>query len=400
MFENHKRFFLRINTIVKGALFRTLFLFSNLIISLVIIRSHGTEIWGEIVYYLLILDLAFAVIGWGQAPYLTREFSLHPAGMRTKFSQAFTSRAYILLVFASVLWFTPVSPHIKTVLTIWAVARYIYQSFYPVIQHQRKFLRAFIVEAIGILLVVLPLTSSLVDSSSIVILNLYAISFAVRAVLTLVQNNQMLTIARGDLSFTAATSFLIAAFPFLLLTFSAMLHERPDVYIVAIFLTSEKVAEYQVFLNLLLFGQLGASLLLSPFSKNIFRLPVSSFQKLERQFMAAGLGFSLVTVIFIYLIVTFIYQFNLSWSLYLLGYFYGLMFYFYLLRNYKLGKAYKQARVALYSFLGFVVNVVLSYLITPRFGIEGALCAATITQAFIAILFFTNPFLKTAHATR
>jgi hypothetical protein len=176
-----------------------------------------------------------------------------------------------------------------------------------------------------------------------------------------------------------------------------MLQQRSDLYSVAYFLDDHETARYQVFINLLIFCQFGASLLLSPFAKNIFRITKKSFLKLEKKFMTWGVLLSAVSITAVYLLTQFFYGFTLSWKMFALGYVYVLMFYLYLLRNYELGKLRKQTRVALYSFAASGFNLILSFFLTPNLGIEGALLAGTFAQLFLVALYHQKKFVQ--HAT-
>ncbi len=396
----NRKLFLRLRTILSAATFRITFLFSNLIISLLVITTASAELWGEVVSYILIVDLGFSVINWGHASYLIREFSLQPSQMHRRLWESLSSRSLLLLAFVAIIWLCPLPSSMKEILTTWAAARFLYQAFEAELQYHRKYFLPLVIEATGILIVVIPIILSWVAASTSSMLSLFAISFVFRAVAMLVYQRRLVASIMSAWTGMKLSSFFIPAFPFLLLTFSAMLQQRTDLYLVAYFLTPDDVAGYQVFVNLLLVTQFGASLLLSPFSKNIFRLPPYSFRKLERNFIRVGALLAILSSIAVFLVVRYMYGFNLPWTLYVMAYMYSVTAFVYLPKNYQLGKARRQATVALYSFAGFAVNFVLSVILTPRYGIEGAMLSALIAQLFTTSLYFRTRFSTTSYAAR
>src|SRR5688572_13127167 len=103
----------RLLTVATSALFRLLISFGNVIVSLIIVRLYSPKLWGDMVYYLLLLDFGFVAINWGHSFYLSRQFSENPQLISNNFQKAFVSRSYILILFVIVIFLLPVSVHIK-----------------------------------------------------------------------------------------------------------------------------------------------------------------------------------------------------------------------------------------------------------------------------------------------
>lgn len=369
--------------ILSGGVYKVASTLSGFILSLLIIRTQSVTLWGEVVYFILLIDLAFVVIAWGNTPYLVREFSIFPNLIQTNFIKSVTSRTPLVLLFIAALWALPNSAEVCTVLSLWCAGRFLYQSFDPVIQFERKFAIAFVIEAGSLLVVAVPLLLSETSMASIDILKLYSLSFLFRATLVIIFFRKLFQYVRHTSLFQL--EYFQSALPFLLLTLTAMLQQRSDLYLVAKFLTADDTAHYQVFLNLLLLGHLSGSLILSPFAKNIFRLPGTAAQKLERKFAKAGFALALLYITCCFVVINYFYQFNFPWVMYVIGYFYVLMFYLYLLKSYQLQKEQRYWRMAGYSFAGSILNATLCFLAIPRIGITGALFAGLMTQVFMVI---------------
>jgi glycosyltransferase involved in cell wall biosynthesis/O-antigen/teichoic acid export membrane protein len=368
----------RLTIIALGGFSRLFNSFSNVIISFFIIRIQSGELWGELVSYMLILDFGFSIISWGATPYLVREFSLHPQAMKTDWSEVTSSRTLLLILFNVVLIFVPIKSSIRPYLMAWSVVRFLFQSLEPIMLTNRHFALSLLADVISVLSIVT--LAFVVDKVTLEALLLcLCATMAFKATLFLFVYRNAISIVPVKIS------FFKQAFPFLLLSFSAMLQQRIDLYCVAYLLSKQETAIYQVFINFLIFAQFAASLLLSPYTKNIFRLTDSSFRRLEIKFMKLGLLLSLLSILCIFIIIKSLYHFDLSMWMYVMGYFYILMYYQYQLRNYKMGKLNKQMDVIAFAALCTALSFLVSFLAIPRFGIEGALGASLIAQVFYRV---------------
>src|SRR5688572_8334338 len=104
---------------MSGSAYRTVSALSGFILSLLIIRTQSVVLWGEVVYFILLIDLAFSIISWGNTPYLIRQFSLFPNLIQNNFVKSITSRIPLLLLFVAALWVLPNSTEVCVVLSVW-----------------------------------------------------------------------------------------------------------------------------------------------------------------------------------------------------------------------------------------------------------------------------------------
>lgn len=398
--ELNKRFFHRLRTILASAVSRIVLLFGNLIVSFILIRTESAELWGEVVSYILLIDLGFSIVNWGHSPYLVREFSLRPASMEKALWSSIASRFLLLLIFVGIIWICPLNFSTKLLLTLWILARFVYQAFDPELQYSRRYLAPVVMEMSGLAIILVPVVGSWVPATVQNILSLFAWAFVLRATAMLIFQRKLVARLLRERARPTISEFLVPAFPFLMLTLSAMLHQRADLYVVAWFLEADDVAGYQVFVNLLFTGQLAASLILSPFSKNIFRLPPASLRKLETTFMRSGVVLTVFFCLALYCVVKYVYRFELPWTLYLMAYLYVSLSFMYLLRNYQLGKLRRQKTVAFYSFAGFGVNLALSLILTPNFGLQGAMLSGLLAQIFTTTLYLNTPIASPSYVSR
>jgi O-antigen/teichoic acid export membrane protein len=386
----------RLGTVVINGASRVISSLSTSVISLVIIQTQSKEVWGSAVQWVLIFDLAFSVISWGSNPYLLREFSLDPKSISQQWSASLVARLPLVATFVLVLIVLPADPVLKVSMLVWALARYTYQLYEPLLLFNRNFGFSLTLEmtSLAVILTLLLVIDSQVTGE--IVVTLIAAGMVWKSIVTSVWVFGVMKIARPILALgPPATAFLVASFPFLILTFSAMLQQRMDLYIVAYYLGDGDTAEYQIFINWLIFCQFLAALILNPFAKNIFRVSEAVLRKLERRFMKVGFFLSTLSILGVYVVIRLLYEFDLPPGHYALGYAYILVYYFYALRNYELGKKRKQTTVAVYSFVTSGVNLLLSLALTPSLGTTGALIAATLSQFFLLALYHLR---KSAYA--
>jgi hypothetical protein len=326
-------FIKRLQVIALGGAARLLAALSSVTISIIIVRTQSSSLWGEVVPFMLLLEFGFSIIGWGALPYLVQEFSLHPGNMKSEWTRSSLSRSWLLLPFLVLITFLGYSPGIKISLIIWALGRYIYQCFEPIAQVERNFLFSILMEISALSILVIPVLTSDTSINIDFVIFLFAASMVWRAAISVIYFRKWISFSKPGLL------YFKNAFPFFLLTLSGMLQQRTDLYCVTYFLNDQDTAVYQVFFNFLIFCQFLSSLLLSPFAKNIFRLSPASLRKLERKFILAGLPLTLASIGAVYIMIRYFYHFELPWIMYAFGYAYIFMFYVYLLRNYEMGKS-------------------------------------------------------------
>ena len=77
-----------------------------------------------------------------------------------------------------------------------------------------------------------------------------------------------------------------------------------------------------------------------------------------------------------------------------MGYFYIFFGYFYLIKSYELGKNYNHYTIATYAFLGCIANVLVSFILIPTIGQEGAMLAGLSTQILTTFMYHMKYFTR------
>ncbi len=390
------KYFQRTKLITLGGISSIFPAVTSALTSYLIIAKHSAQMWGEVVAYLVILEIAFSIISWGNRPFLLREFSINPSNITRLWVSSLKSRMPVLLLFLTLILLWDFSGIIKIWLVVWALGRFLYQSCEVLVQYNRHFTLSIMVEAMGLIILAggilflgEKLTVQLIVMLFAVAMGLKAIallsSYAMDLLRPAPQNNES-----GNPNWSSRHQ-LVAAFPFFLVGFAGMLQSRADLYIVSIFMDKVTLGQYHVYLSFLIFSQVFASILLRPYAKNLMRLGTSSMRKLAIQYISAGIAITLVSTVAIYLVIALFYGFQLSFLLYVIGYFYVVIYYTYQIKAYELGRNYQQKDVATFGLVAGVINLVGSYLLIPIFSIEGALGASLLSQVVMALGLHLQP---------
>lgn len=361
-----------------------LILFSPLL-SFLVIRLASVELWGEFVQVLIVVQLGAHIAGWGNREYLLRSFSRAPATIAWEWRSSLLTRFPLLLP----LWIALalLFPSMWPSLVAWSLALFFAQSYDVLVVFRKRFSTAAIVE-VASLLAVLGAVVWARDSLSLGFLAaLFAVVHILKALAYGLLFRQDVASSRASSS-TLSTGlrrlynprYFTLALPFFLLTFSGMLQSRIDLYAVNIFLTPTDVAQYQVFINFLLYMQAAAGFIMQPFVKSVYRLDYPAIRKIS--FRLAILGCVIIPpgLVALALLLTRLYQIYLPAGMYVWGALYVLPIYFYLPTIYALYKAEQQNTVIKMNFLGVGLNFALSLILLPRVGMEGAVISAALVS--------------------
>lgn len=378
--SNFSKWATRIFTIALGGASKLLGSFSNFIISIVVVRTQSITLWGELIPYLVTIDLALTILSWGSTSYLLREFSLRPNEIKLKWNESICSRGIPLLFLMMSIFVLPWPFTIKVWLIVLSVFRFVHQSFEPIAQTERHFSFTLLIEMISIGVVITPIiVLKKIDLNQLLMLLTTAAIF--KAALLAFFYRRMISFSGFKIS------FFVASFPYFLVAIGTMLQQRTDLLVATFFLSKKDIAMYQVLLSLLVLCQSILSLVLNPYIKNIYRLNRKSLLLLEKKFMTVGTLLSALGLAVVFLILQYIYVFNINGIVYLLGFFYVATYSFYAFRIHEINRLNKQLIISKYLFLSSLVSLVASMVLIPLYGITGALLSGLLGQLFIVFLY-------------
>lgn len=207
------------------------------------------------------------------------------------------------------------------------------------------------------------------------------------------------------LSFTGFEyAYFILAFPFFLMEFTGLLQSKADLICVTFFLSKERIAQYQVYINFLLLLQSSAGFILAPYLKNIYRLKKDSIRKLSVKLLSFGIALAAISTYFISVFIRYFYHFSIPTVTLLLGAFFIIPIFYYITIVYQLLKINRQKIVLFINIAGTIISFILNIILIPHSsdGISGAILAITITQWLLLLMYWSisNFLSKTQEAVK
>lgn len=383
----------RLLPIVNNSLNSLLLPLVNIAVSLLVVRLASVELWGAFVSVMIVVQLGAHVAGWGNQPYVLRQFSRAPASLGRAWQSSLLTRLLLLPLFTVVALLLGWPAQQAVLATLWTVGLVLVQSFNALVVYRRAFLAALAVElastvvTLAVVLVQGPALS--VDS----LLLLFAITSLARALALGLIFRQDISQApepggASGLRRRIDLRYFRLALPFFLLGLSGLLQSRIDLYSVSFFLSEQQVGQYQVFLSLLLYVQATANFIVQPYVKSIYRLDQTIIWKIALRLF--GLGWLLIVpaMLAVTWVLATLYGFNPPPSFIVLGGLYVLPIFFELPIIYALYQADRTTTVIAVSFTGFTFNLLLNIWLLPRVGLVGAILASTLVHwgAFVFYL--------------
>jgi O-antigen/teichoic acid export membrane protein len=284
-----------------------------------------------------------------------------------------------MLLFASMcvlLVFSGFSLQRTLLVLLWGLGLVISQSFEVLVLYRKAFRYAIAVEASTTAILafsILGLGQALTVNRLIA---LYAVANLLKACAFTLYFRDIIRAMTRQLDLTY---FRLAA-PFFLLGFSGMLASRIDLYAVNYALTEKEVAQYQVFINLMLYLQALSAFIVMPFLKNLYRMGDATFRKLSFRLFMLGIALVTPALAVVHRLLILLYDIHFSPGFIVLGGLFVLPVYAYLPFIHRLYKLNWQNTVLIVNLIGAGVNLVFNMALLPRIGINGAILASALVQ--------------------
>lgn len=357
---------------------------TNILTSAFIIRLLVPEWWGQITILQLYMYLGTQICAWGNRESLVKSFSENPSNRKFLWMESFSNRLFLLLPVLAGTYF--ISPDFISILylSVWIILRYFIQSFEAIILFSRKFMVSIFTEIIGLIIIVFGLVVFKDYFSFHDVLSIITISYLIKTIILVVHFR---TYFNFGVYFKPNIKNLLPFLPFMMIGFLGILQQKSDMISIAWLSSKIEIAQYQVFSSFLLFAQAIPALLIGPYVKNLYRLPVSTYSKLQRLFTSYGFFISLASTLFIYIAIKIIYQFNFPYTIYILGFLNGWFTYFYMLKIFLMFKKQKQKQVMIINAGTIVLNFVFCFVFIQLLGIQGGILAAVISQLFTYFIY-------------
>ena len=349
---------------------------SNALIALAVIHRTSPANWGMFVKVLILVSIIGHVANWGNRDFLLRQFSTYPSKIASSFYSSLAARSMILMPAIVVLWYCDFEVGWLWV-SMWLILYFIYQSFDVIIVYHRRFRWATAVEVIGLLIILLPIIFRFEIPSTYSIIKLYTASYLIRCTLLAILVRWPSGVPK---SIEGSFAYFRQSFPFFIIGFSGLLQSKIDLYTISFFLGESQIGTYQILMGFLLAIQAASAFLLTPFAKNIMRVPDKTVRKLSNSSIRLGLILVVVGIFCTRFILDSLYHIELDLTYYLIGAAFALPPFFYLSQIYQLYGHGKEKVVVWLNLVGAGLNMVLTILLIKGLGMLGALIATALVQ--------------------
>jgi len=363
----------------------------NFIFSIIIVRMFSSLLWGSFTQLMLLVTVANLISGWGNKEYLIREFSRN-LKIAYVWQTSIISRTIIFIALIPALFITLPTLTNYLLLLSWVSINFIARSFDSIIVFERKFKEAIIIEFAGFTLILLFLFL-LKNNMSISILMLLFISslFLKTLLYSILFRKDLFIMTEARFSW----SHLIICLPYFLPPFIGFLQAKSDTFAIALQLSDKELGEYYVLLSLLSYCHATAILAITPFLKNMYRINSESLQKIKRTFITIGLSWSVICIIGIYLMLTFIYKIEFTRFTYLIAWLTLPPYFFYFLLMQDFLRQDKPYPIVVINMIAAGLNFLMSMLLIMYYGFTGGLISCALMQWLLLLGFIVARRLKT-----
>lgn len=376
----------RVGHMILNTLYSLITRFQTFVWAALVIAHKDITFWGKFVPILITFALCSHFVKFGNAGYLLKEFSLHPAQIANKWWTSFKARSLLMVVVTVFVLFIPVWEwKIRLLILIWLLLAYIYQSFDVIIQYHRAYVKAVLIEAVGIVVILI-----FVYQFQLTLFNLVLTGVSMMLMKVVLYSIVLYRQVKIPFDLTIDLQPLRMMFPFFMIGIVGLLNSRIDVYVVSYFETDTQVGRYQIFINLVMIFMSGVHFIASPYTKNLYRINRKSLNLVIQKMSFLGVTLAIVWLCFDWAILTYVFQQVYHIKFYLLGFLLIVPIYMYYPLSIRLFKSELSRQVTYMNATSVLINLVLNVILIPYFHLIGALIGTVVSQWF---LFFSYLYL-------
>jgi O-antigen/teichoic acid export membrane protein len=352
----------------------------NFCIAIIGIKLFGKENWGQVIDILLWVYFIVIVSSLGNKDYLIRQFSRNPSKINSHFFGSFFSRSPLLIL--SLLFFVFFQTNTALLCILLTVVMYCYSSLDSLIVYHQKFGLQLLSDLLSFI-AVLSILFVLSDFS----INTILLAFIAGAFIKTVLLVSKLNILKEKISFHFSILELKQYLPFFVITLLGWIATKIDLYIVTISLNKTDVSEYQIISNSFILINAGFAFIISPFSKHIYRLPLTKVNKIKTKLNIIALPYLLISSILIWLIMEKLLHLNIDINYYYLSSLKTLFPLFFIIDIMILNKYNFEKKVTYIIILGIIVNLLCIYFLIEQYQVIGVIISTCVSRFILLIAY-------------
>lgn len=374
----------RLKTISLYSISQLLSFLSVFLFSIFIIKFHSTKLWGEYAELLIWTNFFLLFLGFGSNDYLLKQFSKSPSSIFKDWTINIKSRSAFLILTAIIIYFLPIFLTVKLLIFSLIAIQFFTQSFKILILYHRHFKFSILVDVIyniALISLLLYFKSNLNIRNLILIVIsiqslkfLFYFSYYYKSIISLFFKN--------NINF----NHLKYAIPFFIPTVIGTIRVKIDAYYGTYFFDEITLSKYQILLNFLFLAQMISAFIINPFLKNIYRLKDKTTESLHRKFFIFGWFFSIILILFTYVVITYIYNLEFTLLQYGFAYLFTVPLFLHLLLINEFYKKNKQKEVVIIATLIVFPQLFIGYFSIKKWNVDAALILKATTQWIIVFL--------------
>jgi len=372
----------RLKTISLYGVSQILGVASVLLISLIIVTYHSTELWGHYAEILIWSNFILLFLNFGSHDFLLRTFSKDPAAAAQNWITNFLTRSLLVLPAAAIVFIVPMFRGVEFLMLALIGVQFVSASFKVLVLFHRDFTVNIWIEVIYNVLVVCALFFFMdsLDVRSLLLIIILGQSLKTLCFCVFYRN----TFRKVKLSINLRGLWL--SFPFFVPIAVGTIRVKVDAYYGTYFFSVNDLSKYQIFLSFLMLAQMAGPFILNPYLKNFYRSGNALVRKLHEQFFAYGWLFAILMTAVMYVAITYVYQLEFTMKQYLFAFLFmvPLMVHTTLVNEYY--KRNKQVNIAIFSSILIGFQIVIGYFLIQSRGIDGALILKILGQWSIVIV--------------
>ena len=345
----------------------------NFLITTIGISQFGKENWGSLIHVFLWIFLISFVINWGNRDFLIRKYSANPAKIETSFFSNFFSRSLLLVIAAVFFFFFPLPVAIVSITLVFLM--HSYNSLESLIVYQQKFEIQLWAETIGFLSIILGLFYFQIFTVTTFI-SMYCIAFVLKIILVLTRIDWR----KKAFKITFSIDEFKESMLFFLLGLTGLLSSRIDLYIVNSIVSNKIISEYQLLTSAFLMLQSASSLIITTINKQLYRLRETTFEKVKNILHKLALPIVAVGSFGIWVLLEKFVNLGVDWKVYFVAGLAAIPSFFYALPVMNLYKKKCEKKVLFANLITIGCNILITVLLLAKFGIQGAIASACISQ--------------------
>lgn len=382
----------RLFMIGNSALFQLISAFSTAIIAYFVYSKESVAVWGQFAGIWLLVTMLTIVFNFGSKDFLLKEFSLSGKPSREVCNQYLWLRLPLLIgTILFLLLYVGIEQNLRLIPLV--ITAFVVNSYQPLLIFEKRFKLLLSAEVIAILAQLFFLYNQEKQLELNMLLSSFLIYNLIKfLVMMLVFFKHLKTPAQYQLI------HLKPLWPFFLLTLGGLLVNKSDFMIVAALMDDSSKAHYQVISTFSTMGIIAAHAVLQPFIKQIYRVNNALLNKISLNYFLAGIIISLLYIVLVQIVITFLFNFQISLLAKVFLYCIELIFFAINPLVFNIFRNEKQQKFVSIVLVSGIFSLLFAALLVKPYGITGALFANFLGNCLmLTLLFFTKRKINSEH---